>query len=55
MFSLGTPVSSNNKTDGYNITEILLIVVLGIITLTSIASMKGTFFTLYREITPSVQ
>jgi hypothetical protein len=33
-FSLGTPVSSTNKTDCYNITEILLKVALNTITLT---------------------
>ena len=33
-FSLGTPVSSNNKTDRHDITEILLKVALNTITLT---------------------
>jgi len=33
-FSLGTPVSSTNKTDRYDITEILLKVALNTITLT---------------------
>ena len=31
---MGTPVSSNNKTDRHNITEILLKVVLNVITIT---------------------
>jgi hypothetical protein len=35
-FSLGTPVSSTNKTDPYDITEILLKVALNSITLTPI-------------------
>jgi hypothetical protein len=34
-FSLGTPVSSTNKTDGHDITEILLNVALGTITKTT--------------------
>ena len=33
-FSLGTPVSSTNKTDGHDITEILLKVISNTITLT---------------------
>jgi hypothetical protein len=36
LFSLGTPVSSTNKTDCYNITEILLKVALNTITLTPV-------------------
>jgi hypothetical protein len=41
-FSPGTPVSSTNKIDRHDITEILLKVVLNTITLTRSLSYKGT-------------
>jgi hypothetical protein len=40
-FSPGTPVSSTNKTDCHNITEILLKVSLNIITLDNYNNIKG--------------
>jgi hypothetical protein len=52
-FSPGTPVSSTNKTDGHDITEILLKVALKTITLTPIkVNMQGTssFFILALDI-----
>ena len=42
-FSLGTPVSSTNKTDRHDITEILLIVALNTITLTLVITFSEIF------------
>jgi len=48
MFSPGTPVSSTNKTDRHNITEILLKVALSSIKQTYIThKLKWTYFYLY--------
>ena len=53
-FSLGTPVSSTNKTDGHNITEILLKVALNLITptlnLNCISGKVGLYLLLQNSI-----
>ena len=46
-FSPGTPVSSTNKTDHHDITEILLKVALNILTLTPLVS--SNFSSLHRN------
>ena len=50
-FSPGTPVSSTNKTDCHNITEILLKVVLNAITLTLISKLDPLDLTTFIEVT----
>jgi hypothetical protein len=50
LFSLGTPVSSTNKTDHHDITEILLKVALNTITLTlTLESFECEKKTVYRN------
>jgi hypothetical protein len=48
---VGTPVSSTNKTDCHNITEILLKVVLNAITLTLISKLDPLDLTTFVEVT----